>query len=176
MYDFSEVMLSSLYSSTFTDFCSNKYLFPFKTSEGRPKSKIPFFKLIAIILKPLFIKSCRLSVRYISLELSVLLSKYPFIISKRALVVELEKAYIPAIAKFDIKSLGFSINFTLAEFVGGGYEDIISKILNHIYFYLVILIFWLIFTLIGIIINVKKGIDNFYIRINRVLGEIEWLQ
>lgn len=55
-----------------------------------------------------------------------------------------------------------SINYTLAEFFGGNYQDIISYIFDNSYFYIIPLIIWVIFAFIGIIINTKKEVDNIY--------------
>ena len=58
--------------------------------------------------------------------------------------------------------LVLSINFTLSEFFNGSYLEIFGTILNTFYLYIVLLIIWIIFAIIGVIINLKKDEDNIY--------------
>ncbi len=66
------------------------------------------------------------------------------------------------IFSFMLAILVFSINFTLAEFFDGNYFDLVFKIFESFYFYIILLVIWIIFTVIGIILNLKKEVDNFY--------------
>ena len=56
----------------------------------------------------------------------------------------------------------FSLNLTLSEFFDGKYEEISLKLFSGQYVYIVTIAIWAVFSLIGIIVNLKKDTDNIY--------------
>lgn len=59
--------------------------------------------------------------------------------------------------------LVISINFTLSEFFEGKYEDVFSKIIENFYLLIIVLsVTWIIFSVFGILINLKKDLNIIY--------------
>ena len=134
------------------------------------KVKIIFIVLYLLLVSSILFLSPLFKLRDIGLYIMILIYTVTLVLvfipikyTKIGYYKYKKSKFIPLIIfSFMLAVLFFSVNATLGEFFDGSYYDIASTLFNGFYLYIVPLIIWIIFAIIGIIINLKKDEDNIY--------------
>jgi hypothetical protein len=134
------------------------------------KVKIIFIVLYLLLVSSILFLSPLFELRDIGLYIMILIYTVTLVLvflpikyTKIGYYKYKKSKFIPLIIfSLMLAVLFFSVNATLGEFFGGGYHDLMSTLFNDFYLYIVPLIIWIIFAVIGIIINLKKDEDNIY--------------